>query len=108
MGREGVHLQRDRVEDGDDRRYRHKYRDRHRRTVRPRGRRLGPARPVTTSTSVNRVLVYRYDIDLEGPVDAKPTKQPVAPYRSGDAEPVLWNTGLGGEHPAADLATVEP
>lgn len=75
----------------------------------PSGERFYPETLLDRSWWVNWVLAYRYDVDPENPGDAKPTKQPVAPYRTGDADPVLWNAGLDDdEHPATDRATVVP
>ncbi len=47
---------------------------------------------------VNWVLAVRHDAtDTD---DAKATKQPVAPYDNGTANPVKWNSGIPeGEHP---------
>jgi putative DNA primase/helicase len=55
---------------------------------------------------VNWVLAYRYDDDER---DGKPTKQPVAPYDTGDADPVTWNHDLpDDEHPTTKLERVRP
>jgi len=59
---------------------------------------------------VNWVLAVRYDeIGDDGDVDegAIPTKQPVAPYMNGDAEPCRWNSSLPPEeHPATSFDEV--
>jgi len=57
---------------------------------------------------VDWVLAYPLDEDGEPETEAVATKQPIAPYRRGDAEPVLWNFGLSDEeHPSTDFATVK-
>ncbi len=55
---------------------------------------------------VNWVLAYRYDDEER---DGKPTKQPVAPYDNGRAEPVPWRFDLpDDEHPCTSIDRVQP
>ena len=72
----------------------------------PSGREDYPEALAARDWWVNWVLAYRWDDeDREG----KATKQPVAPYDTGDAEPVSWNFDLPDEdHPSTDLDTVRP
>lgn len=56
---------------------------------------------------VNWVLAYPFGDDGEPDTEAKPTKQPVAPYNTGHARPVLWNNALPDEeHPSTDFSEV--
>jgi len=78
--------------------------------VHPSGRTVYPDELKQRPWWVNWVLAVRYDeIDDSGDVDegAIPTKQPVAPYMNGDAEPCRWNSSLPPEeHPATSFDTV--
>lgn len=56
---------------------------------------------------VNWVLAYPFADDGGVDTDATPTKQPVAPYQTGHAKPVLWNAGLPDEeYPATAFSDV--
>jgi len=56
---------------------------------------------------VDWVLALPLDDDGAIEADATPTKQPIAPYRRGDATPVRWNFGLDDdEHPSTSFDTV--
>jgi len=58
---------------------------------------------------VNWVLAVRYDQMQDGEPEpsAHPTKQPVAPYDNGSAEPCRWNAGIPPEdHPATSYEEV--
>jgi len=69
----------------------------------PSGREFYPVTLQERPWWVNWVLAVRYDEVHNGEPepDAHPTKQPVAPYDTGDAEPCRWNAGLDeDEHPA--------
>ena len=72
----------------------------------PSGREFYPEALAARDWWVNWVLAYRWDDeDREG----KATKQPVAPYDTGDAEPVSWNFDLpDDEHPSTELEEVRP
>jgi P4 family phage/plasmid primase-like protien len=77
--------------------------------VEPSGDTIFPPELKAREWWVNWVLAYRHDELEDGePVeDATPTKQPVAPYQQGDAEPCLWHSGLDDdEHPSTDYETV--
>ena len=80
------------------------------REAHPSGRTVYPDELKQRPWWVNWVLAVRYDeIDDGGDVDegAIPTKQPVAPYMNGDAEPCRWNSSLPPEeHPATSFDTV--
>jgi hypothetical protein len=57
---------------------------------------------------VDWVLALPLDDDGAVDADATPTKQPIAPYRRGDATPVRWNFGLDDDdHPSTSFDTVE-
>ena len=72
----------------------------------PSGREFYPEELTDRDWWVNWVLAYRWDDEDR---NGKATKQPVAPYDTGDAEPVPWNFDLPEEdHPSTDLDTVEP
>ena len=56
---------------------------------------------------VDWVLALPLDDDGAIEADGTPTKQPIAPYRRGDATPVRWNFGLDDdEHPSTSFDTV--
>jgi putative DNA primase/helicase len=72
----------------------------------PSGREVYPSELRDRDWWVNWVKAYPYH---DGSIDrdAKPTKQPVAPYDNGDAKPVLWNSGLDDdEHPSTTFVDV--
>lgn len=71
------------------------------------GRRFYPDWIQARDWWIDWVLAYPYN-DGEVDWDAKPTKQPVAPYWNGTADTVRWNFDLpGDEHPCTDFATVD-
>lgn len=77
--------------------------------VEPSGDTIFPPELKAREWWVNWVRAYRHDELEDGePVeDATPTKQPVAPYQQGDAEPCLWHSGLDDdEHPSTDYEIV--
>ena len=58
---------------------------------------------------IDWVRALPLDDDGTPDADATPTKQPVAPYRRGDASPVRWHFGLDAdEHPSTSFDRVEP
>jgi len=74
--------------------------------ARPTGRTFYPSTLKQRDWWVNWVLAVRREEITNGDPkdDAKPTKQPVAPYDRGDAEPCLWNGGLSDdEHPSTSF-----
>jgi putative DNA primase/helicase len=72
----------------------------------PSGREFYPEALAARDWWVNWVLAYRWDDDDR---EGKATKQPVAPYDTGDAEPVSWSFDLPEEeHPSNELDTVRP
>jgi len=57
---------------------------------------------------VNWVLALPFDDDGNIDEDAKPTKQPVAPYDNGHARPTMWHFGLSDdEHPSTTYDDVD-
>ena len=72
----------------------------------PSGRDLYPDELQSRSWWVNWVRAHPYR-DGEIDSDAKPTKQPVAPYDEGHARPVRWHSGLDDdEHPSTEFEAV--
>ena len=58
---------------------------------------------------INWVMALPYGDAGDVDRDAKPTKQPVAPYNNGTARPVSWHFGLpDDEHPCTDYEDVAP
>jgi len=78
--------------------------------ARPTGRTFYPDSLKERNWWVNWVLAVRRE-DMDGDVpteDAKPTKQPVAPYDNGTAKPCKWNSGIPeDEHPRTAFENVK-
>ena len=77
-------------------------------TATPSGRSFYPNVLRRREWWVDWVLALPLDDDGTPEEDATPTKQPIAPYRRGDAAPVRWNFGLDdADHPSTEYETVE-
>jgi hypothetical protein len=79
----------------------------HARVATPSGRQVYPAYLRDQKWWVDWVLAKPFD---DGEIDwsATPTKQPVAPYKTGHVRPVQWHSGLDDEeHPSTDFETVD-
>jgi P4 family phage/plasmid primase-like protien len=73
----------------------------------PSGKTLYPDALQAREWWVNWVLALPFDDEGEIDTDAKPTKQPVAPYDNGHAKPTRWHAGLSDdEHPSTAFETV--
>jgi len=78
--------------------------------VRPTGETVYPETLKERDWWVNWVLAVRHDDMQSGQPsqDAKATKQPVAPYDNGTAEPCRWNSGIPEEeHPRTSFEDVQ-
>lgn len=64
-------------------------------TAEPSGETIFPDELQEREWWINWVRALRWD-EVDDP-DATPTKQPIAPYRTGRAKPVKWNSGLSDE-----------
>jgi len=73
-------------------------------TAAPSGKTVYPHALQERDWWVNWVLALPFDDTGEPDPEGTPTKQPAAPYDTGHARPVLWNSGLSDdEHPTTNF-----